>query len=180
MTSKFFSKIYCAWEKKQIKKYEKILDIFKECEIDIKNCKCLNIGCSNFFLEKFLLEKNLFPKNFISIDVDKSISKEYKLLRKNFLKNKITFILASGDKLPFNKESFDIIFCIDVIHLLKNLNDVYYVLNSKGYLVVASFFNIYDEENIKYALYKKMRRFKILKECLLINDENEIIVLAKK
>lgn len=180
MVSRFFSKIYKAWEEKQIKKYEKILDILKEYSIDIRRCKVLNIGCNGFFLEKFLIEKGLIKENFVSIDIDKYVVKEYNLIRKKLLKNKVNFILGSGIALPFRKESFDLIFCVDVAHLLKSLDELYFILAKKGYLVLASFFNFSDEEKIRKEFITKLNRFKILKEFLLFDEENELIFLARK
>ncbi|MBU5678422.1 MAG: hypothetical protein KQA36_00820, partial [Candidatus Aenigmarchaeota archaeon] len=100
MATKFFSKIYTTWENKQIKKYEKILEILKDNSIDIKRFKSLNIGCSGFFLEKFLIERELLPKFFVSIDIYRSVLEEFISIRKILLKNRINFILASGDSMP--------------------------------------------------------------------------------
>ncbi|MEM7816356.1 MAG: class I SAM-dependent methyltransferase [Candidatus Aenigmatarchaeota archaeon] len=180
MATIFFYKIYNSWEKKQKNKYEKILEILKENSINLKRCNSLNIGCNSFFLEKFLIEKRLLPKNFVSIDIDKSILKEFTSFRKSLFKNKINFILANGNAIPFRKESFDLVFCIDVVHLLNSLKEIYAVLIPKGYLVLASFFNLSDKEKIREQLIIKLERFKILKEFLLFDEENEIIFLAEK
>ncbi|MEM5860821.1 MAG: class I SAM-dependent methyltransferase [Candidatus Aenigmatarchaeota archaeon] len=180
MATKFFSKIYTTWENKQIKKYEKILDILKDNAIDIKRCRSLNIGCSGFFLEKFLIERELLPKFFVSIDIDRSVLEEFISIRKILLKNRINFILASGESMPFCKESFDLVFCIDVSHLLNSLEEIYATLARGGYLVLSSFFNLYNKERIRERLIKMLERFKILKEFLLFEEESEIIFLAKK
>lgn len=180
MASIFFSEIYKAWEKKQRKKYEKILDILKEYSIDIKNCSSLNIGCNGFFLEKFLIENQFFPKCFVSIDIDKLVLKEFIYFRKKLFKGKVNFILASGEAIPFRKETFSLVFCIDVAHLLKSLDEIYEIIAKNGYLILSSFFNLLDKEKIRENLITKLEKFKILKESLLFDEENEIIFLAQK
>lgn len=180
MSTRFFHEIYELWEKKQRKKYEKILDILKENSIEITRCKTLNIGCDGFFLEKFLIEKGLIPKIFVSIDIEKSVLEQYNHLRKVLFKEKINFILGSGDALPFHKDSFDLIFCIDVAHLLIDLEDIHLALATNGYLVLSSFFNLSEKDKMIEKFTQKLNRFKILKEILLFDEENEIIFLSKK
>ncbi len=131
---------------------KKILKILKEVKIP-KSAKVLDIGCGPGFLEE---------KIPWAVAVD--INTEY------LEKIKGEKILASGDELNFSQE-FDFVFCIDIIHLLKNPKKVIDYLKPGGLLIATIFCN---ENNYK-------ERFENLKELFSgLKLEKEFLVKEEK
>jgi ubiquinone/menaquinone biosynthesis C-methylase UbiE len=160
----FFSKVYGAWSGIQKEKYEKILELLKEKKISISG-KILDVGCGPMFLEKFLKQKGISDE-ITCIDIEGQNSK--------------SFVQASGDKLPFPNSYFNLAFCIDTIHLIKDADDIHRVLKPGGFAVIASFFNQENQAETEASLAKKLNKFKISNKTILKGKENEIIIIAKK
>ncbi len=131
-------KIYENWlGKVQEEKIRKIIEEVKPFG------KILDVGCGTGVLERFV--------NAVAVD----INLEYLKGVKSNIK-----ILASGDTLPFKNDVFDFVFCIDVAHLLKNLQDLVRVLRKHGKLVVSIFGNGQNLEERKERLRKKFLNLK--------------------
>jgi len=165
MSSKYFSKIYDSWKNIQKEKYEIILDIFIKNKIKFSEVLVLDLGCGPFYFEEFLEDKKIKTKNFILFDKDR------KLIGK-----RNNFVLGDLNRLPFKKEVFDIVFCIDVLHFIDNPKDLKYLVKKGGFVLISQFLRV--GEDINKSL-KKFEGFKILEEFLFNCKEKEIIILLR-
>lgn len=163
----FFSKIYGSWNETQKEKYERILSLMKEHEIKFSG-NVLDVGCGPFFFEKFLEEHGIATKNFTCVDIESQDSEKF------------TFMKANGSDLPFQKNHFDLLFCLDAIHLIKDSSEFKRVLKKGGYAIISSFFNHSDFDKVNSNLDKKLNGFKIISKTILKARENEIIVIIKR
>lgn len=146
---KISRKIYKDWMKEtQIEKLNSIIKAAKP------KGKILDVGAGPGFLSHLI-------ENVVSVDIDEENLK--------FARGET--VIASGDKLPFQDKSFDYVFCIDTVHLLKNPHELIRVLKSNGKLVVSTFCN---EGNYK----EKIKWLKSLYPGVTI--EMETMVTAKK
>ncbi len=123
----FFTKIYESWRKIQYEKYEVILENLRLYGLELNNKYIFDLGSSKGFLHDFLEEKGIKPRVFVAMDVDKEA------IRKNRTSLKV---LGRGEALPFKREIFDVIFCIDVLHLLKRVVDIDPLKNG-GVLIIS-------------------------------------------
>ena len=156
----FFDKVYGSWKDIQIKKYEKILEMMP----DLSGKRILDIGIGSGYFEDFLKGKDI-NADIIGVDITKPKGD--------------SVLMASGDALPFNKNSFDMIVCFDTVHLIKN-DDFKRVLKSGGLTLLSTFFNKQNFEERRLMLRNRLRNFRILKELVIEEKENEYVVLAMK
>ena len=56
-------------------------------------------------------------------------------------------MLADANMLPFKNEAFDTVFCIDYIHLMKNVKELARVLSRDGLLIVSTYCNRFNSES---------------------------------
>ncbi len=165
----FFSKVYSSWSEIQNKKYEKILELLKQYKIRISG-KIFDVGCGPMLLEKFLESKGI-KTDITCIDIEGQET-ESCYNRK--------FIIANGSRLPFPNSYFNLAFCIDTIHLIKDADDIHRVLKHGGFAVITSFFNQENQAETEASLGKKLNKFKISNKTILKGKENEIIILCRK
>ncbi len=123
----FFTKIYESWRKIQYEKYEVILENLGLYGLELNNKYIFDVGSSKGFLHDFLEERGIKPRVFVAMDVDKEA------IRKNRTSLKV---VGMGEALPFKREIFDVIFCIDVLHLLKRKIDIEPLKNG-GILIIS-------------------------------------------
>ena len=157
----FFDKIYGSWKEIQFSKYEKMLEILP----GLRGKQILDIGIGTGYFESFLQKKGI-KANIVGIDTGKEI-----IPGKN--------ARADGNELPFIDESFDMIICLDTMHLI-NSSDFRRVLKPNGIVLFSIFFNKQNLEEKRATLRSRLAGFKILKELELEDKENEYFVLAKK
>ncbi len=89
-------------------------------------------------------------------------------------------VLASGTCLPFKSGSFETVFCIDSIHLLKSADDIYRVLGYGGTAVVSTFCNEYNKKEKMSWLKGKMKNWKFEKEFFVGEEEIDAVVVCGK
>lgn len=99
--------------------------------------KVLDIGCADGTFTKVIFQKTKAEK-LIGIDVLKT-SIDY--ARKRFAKNsRMKFGVADAHHLPFGRDEFDAVFCLEalehVLNPLKVLQEIYRVLKKSGYAIV--------------------------------------------
>ena len=152
----FCDKIYPRWMRNvQKKKIKNILDNVKI------SGKILDLGSGPGFLEE------LVEGDIIAIDID----------IENLKKAKVLKVLANGDYLPF-KKVFDVIFCIDILHLLKNIDDIGDVLKKNGKIIASIFCNEHNFEEKSKWLKGLFKDFKIEKKFLIKTEKEWDFVLV--
>ena len=110
----------------------------------------LDVGAGPGFLEEQI------PAIATDVDID------------NLKKAKGPKVLCSGDALPFKDKSFDWVFCVDTVHLLKDIKDLERVGKT---VVLTAFCNEHNYQE-KFDWLKSLTKRKISKEMLL-KAENE-------
>ncbi|MDI3502319.1 MAG: hypothetical protein PWR09_443 [Archaeoglobi archaeon] len=103
---RFFSSIYESWREIQYEKYEKL-----ELDRRLEKKRVLDAGASCCFLSDFLKERGVRAE-LISLDSDIQALKRCISER----------VAGDVSKLPFRDEIFDVIVCMDVLHLSKDLD----------------------------------------------------------
>ena len=143
--------IYESWMGETQRK--KIFKILKEVKVS-RNSRVLDIGCGPGFLE----EKIPWA---VAVDINPEYLKKIKGEK----------ILASGDELKFSRE-FDFVFCIDIIHLLKNPKKIIEYAKPDGKLIVSIFCN---ENNCEERLDKLKNLFRNLdiEKSFIVKEEKE-------
>lgn len=150
----FTDKIYAKWMAET--QHKKIKEILRNIKIS-PDARILDIGCGPGFLEEILQNKNI-----IAVDTNAE-----------YLENiKTEKILASGDALNFKNE-FDLVFCIDTIHLLKNPKKLADYLKSGGKLVISIFCNE-NNSGEKLDFLKNIFSQLKLEKSFIIKTEKEL------
>lgn len=157
-------KIYKKWmEKTQKEKIRKILKELKPAKI---RGRVLDIGCGPGFLEELLCNKKI-----VAVDIDLENLKNVKGLK----------LLASGDALPFKPGSFQTIFCIDTIHLVRDPAEIERVLSKSGIAVASLPCSKYNQQEKIDFLRKLLRGLRIKKDFIAkTRQEHDAVVVAKK
>jgi ubiquinone/menaquinone biosynthesis C-methylase UbiE len=123
--SSFILRKYC---------WNRLYESINICKPLIKNkMKILDAGCGSGNLLKLLEEKISLDNNLYGLDYNKNINQ----INLSFTR------LIRGDlrNLPFKEEVFDIIFCLDVLEHIKEVNkaidEVKRILKKEGYIIVC-------------------------------------------
>lgn len=168
MEGKFSPEIYDSWHDIQREKIEKIFQILGEGFLDsLKGRKILDVGAGSGVLEEFLARQKI-----------EAIAAEPDMKMAASSKSKKNFVLAKGEEAPFRKGSFDVIFAIDSIHLIKRVD--FDSLKKDGVVVVTTFFNDGNFDSKRKMVLKKLRGLKIEKEFSVETREKELVVVARK
>ncbi|KKP37629.1 MAG: hypothetical protein UR27_C0004G0042 [Candidatus Peregrinibacteria bacterium GW2011_GWA2_33_10] len=130
-----------------------------------KGAKVLDVGCGNGRLVEFL--KN-YSIDYTGLDQSKKLIEEAK---KNF-SNK-NFVQGNILKLPFRDSSFDIIFCIAVLHHIpsveyrkKAISEIKRVLKNKGIAIISTW-NMYQPK------FDKIRKKAALNSILTFGNKSK-------
>ena len=157
----FFDKIYGSWKGIQKKKYEKMMEILP----NLGDKRILDIGIGSGYFEEFLKSKGI-DADIIGIDTSKEMVKG-------------NVAVADGNELPFVNNSFDMVICLDTLHLIKN-NDFSRLLKRGGLVLFSIFFNKQNFEERKGMMKSVLDGFEIVKELIIEGKESEYAILAKK
>tara|TARA_X000000950_G_C13895478_1_gene652620 strand:- start:509 stop:1423 length:915 start_codon:yes stop_codon:yes gene_type:complete len=146
ISRKFFHKIHSKHLKIKSSK-DRLRNLINEKNLSLpknflKNSNCLDAGCGSSFHGSINLI-NLGVKSVSAIDLDKSILKYEKNLKKNVLNensNKLSVKIGSVLNLPYKNNSFDFVLCQGVLHHtvnpLKGIKECYRVLKKGGFLYI--------------------------------------------
>ena len=149
----FTSEIYPKWmREKQLQKYEDLKGSLPDARGLV-----LDMGCGPGWLKDFLT-KNYPGIKYIGIDIQYEPD-----------------VLSSGDYLPFKANTFDFVFCIDTIHLLKYPGEMERVLKKDGMLVIAEAKSLWKEN-----VLNKFKNLKIVKKSIIGREEQDILVILQK
>lgn len=124
--SKFFLIRYYA--------YMPFIYALKKINFD-ENYRILDVGCAD---GPFLPTLNYYAKNIVATDINKELIERSNYITKNVLFNskKINLMTSDGLALPFRNESFNAIFCLEVLEHVKDprivIEEIYRILKKKG------------------------------------------------
>lgn len=174
MPDRFTGEIYKDWMKStQEKKYNDIILDFilpLKNELNFEREKILDVGVGKAWFEKKLFERGI-KTNVIGLDIE----------RTGLATEGVDFILGSGDRIPFEDESFGMVVSFDTVKLLKRPGEIERVLKGGGYALISIYCNERNLNSRKQKI-KSLFDLKILKEGLVGNPEEEVsyAVLMKK
>lgn len=94
--------------------------IIDNCKI-LKHEKILEVGCGAGRLAKIFLERDY---KYFGIEQSTSLVNKFKILIDN---DKVK--LMDNNKIPFEDNSFDVVFCYSVVQYLKDINEFKFFLN---------------------------------------------------
>jgi len=104
--------------------------------IEATEGKILDVGCADGTMTKFILERS---KASLVVGVD-TLQGSVDYAQKRFKSKRLKFQMADAEKLPFEKNQFEAVFCLDSIeHFFepeKVMRKIKKVLKKDGYLVV--------------------------------------------
>lgn len=150
------SKIYAEWMREI--QGEKIKGILEHV---VPGGRILDVGCGAGFLEEQF-------RNACAVDID----------LENLKKAGAKKVLASGDALPFKSKIFDIIFCIDAIHLMRNREEFGRVLSNRGRAVISMFCSEYSKQNKLQWLKNEFKNWKIEKAFFVGSKELDAVIVC--
>ena len=157
-TSGFTGKIYEEWMREiQSKKIRGILKCIKP------EPRVLDVGCGAGFLEEY-------QPGVYAVDID----------IKNLKKARARKVLADGNHLPFKSKSFNTLFCIDVIHLLRGIKELGRVLSSGGKAVVSTFCSEYNKKEKLKWLREQFKEWKKEKDFFVGEKELDAVLVVMK
>lgn len=106
---------------------------------DIKGKDILEVGCGRGGGLSYI-NRYLSPRSVTGLDLN---SRAIKFCRKNYSKEKNTFMQGNAQQLEFKDNSFDVVINVESSHrynqIDKFLEEVYRVLRPGGYLLLADF-----------------------------------------
>ncbi|MBI4018363.1 MAG: class I SAM-dependent methyltransferase [Candidatus Aenigmarchaeota archaeon] len=166
MISMFFSKIYESWKETQRSKYESLWRALgKDFFAAFQSSRVLDLGCGSGYFESFLQSKGVNAP-VIGADIE-------------FTQKVRPFVLADGSELPFRDGIFDVVVCIDTVHLLQG-SDFRRVLRDRGLALFSVFFNESNFEQRVAMLKGRLNGFEILLEFEAGFREKDYVIIAKK
>lgn len=124
--SKFFLIRYYA--------YMPFIYVLKKINFD-ENYRILDVGCAD---GPFLPTLNYYAKNIVATDINKELIDRSNYIVKNLLfkSKKINLLTSDGQALPFRNESFNLIFCLEVLEHVKDprivIEEICRILKRKG------------------------------------------------
>lgn len=144
------------------KLYPKILDtVIKTDSLEI-----LDLGCGTGELMKLLLENN---DRYQLTGIDLS-SKMIEIANEK-LANRVKLVIGDSENLPFDDNSFDLVYCNDSFHhyveVEQVIKEISRVLKKDGYLIIGDLYQT--------ALIRKIFNF-----LLRFNNEGDVHVYSKK
>ena len=140
-------------KKKQIQKYKDLLEHLP----NLSEKKILDVGCGPRWLEYFL-KKKYKNINYVGTDID------YK-----------PNLICSGNFLPFKSNSFDAVFCLDVVHILNEINELKRTLKKGGVLVISEPISLFEEDKLN-----SIKNLKIKYRKIIGDEEKDILLIYKK
>jgi len=133
-------------------------------KLDIKKgMNILDAGCGQGFVEKYLA--GVFNASFTGITITpREVKVAKKQLKKTTLKGTANFILADYHDLPFEDDSFDVVFTVETLAHAQDLSQVlsefYRVLKPGGKIVLIEYEWEYEKFSPKYQkIYDFARQY---------------------
>ena len=130
--------------------------------------RILDVACGPGFLEKLVIGE--VRKKLVAVDIN---SEYIDNVKRDF--PEVTALVGDANELKFPNGSFDVIYAIDIIHLLdseKFFSGVMNVLDSRGKLVVTVFCNEHNLQEKDEWLKSIVKGFSIEEE-FVVKSENE-------
>jgi 2-polyprenyl-6-hydroxyphenyl methylase / 3-demethylubiquinone-9 3-methyltransferase len=132
------------------------------CNIDPKGKSALEVGCGGG-----LLCEEIARLGFITSGIDpseQSIATAVQHAEENGLK--INYVIGYGESLPFHDDSFDIVFCCDVLEHVKDLpeviSEISRVLKPGGVFIYDTFNRTFLSKIIAIKVLQEWKRWAIM------------------
>lgn len=142
-------------------------------DVDIRNKKILDVGCGSGWFELFVEKKN--PKKIVGIDIKEKV---LDAARKYINSPRVQFTLGSATNLPFNRESFDTIVCLEILeHIAKEtenkmFQEVHRVLKNRGSFYLSTPFNSFITKILDPAWWLIGHRHYSLNNLIILGGDN--------
>lgn len=140
----------------QMEKYRELKRFLPQ----IRGPLILDVGCGPGWI-KAIISKKYEQFRYVGVDVDKNSSAD---------------IIASGNNLPFKSNTFDIVLCIDTLHLFNNIDELVRVVKPSGYLIISLFLR-------KASLlmgFEKNKNLKLISKDIIGRQERDLVEVFQK
>jgi ubiquinone/menaquinone biosynthesis C-methylase UbiE len=165
-------------QKDKKNKYSAQLYDYVANNVDIKGKDILEVGCGRGGGLSYI-NRYLSPKTVTGLDLN---SKAIKFCRKNYSKEKNTFLQGNAQQLNFANDSFDVVINVESSHRYNQMNkfleEVYRVLRPGGYLLLADFRPQDDIEKLNERLIKS--NFKVVTNKIITQNVLEALKLSSR
>ncbi len=165
----YFSDVYGGWEAIQLQKYEQMTELIEQMKLSGK--KVLDVGCGTGSFERFLESLDVDVSEFVGIDPDKKMMEHCKMNNK---------LIGRIEDIELDKRSFDSVVCIDVLHLVKDIDKIKQALKSEGFLLLALFCNELNIHEKRKQVLEMFHDFTLLNEKVIEGKEKELVFLFQK
>lgn len=118
-----------------IRYYAYLPFIYALKKVIFKDFRILDVGCAD---GPFLPTLNYYAKSIVATDINKELIERSHYITRNILFNskRINLMASDGLALPFRNESFNIIFCLEVLEHVNNprlvIEEIYRILKKDG------------------------------------------------
>ncbi|AOR29003.1 methyltransferase [Formosa sp. Hel1_33_131] len=137
-----------------------------------KNNKVLELGCGKGFNSKILAEKHNFSK-FYGIDISETQLNYAKKKEKQF--DNLNFNYGSFQDIPFNDNSFDIVFAVETLCHSENIEilmkEVNRILKKGGKFIIYDAFRVTDIEGKSHLMKESVS---LCEKALAVNKFHKI------
>ena len=165
-------------QKDKKNKYSAQLYDYVANNVDIKGKDILEVGCGRGGGLSYI-NRYLSPKTVTGLDLN---SKAIKFCRKNYSKEKNTFLQGNAQQLNFDNDSFDVVINVESSHRYNQMNkfleEVYRVLRPGGYLLLADFRPQEDIEKLNERLIKS--NFRVVTNKIITQNVLEALKLSSR
>jgi len=165
-------------QKDKRNKYSAQLYDYVANNVDIKGKDVLEVGCGRGGGLSYI-NRYLSPKTVTGLDLN---SKAIKFCRRNYSKEKNTFLQGNAQQLKFEDNSFDVVINVESSHRYNQMNkflaEVYRVLRPGGYLLLADFRLNNEIKDLNEHLGKSS--FKVVTNEVITQNVLEALKLSSK
>jgi ubiquinone/menaquinone biosynthesis C-methylase UbiE len=159
-------------------KYSAQLYDYVANNVDIKGKDILEVGCGRGGGLSYI-NRYLSPKTVTGLDLN---SKAINFCRRNYSKEKNTFLQGNAQQLNFKDDSFDVVINVESSHRYNQMNkfleEVYRVLRPGGYLLLADFRSHDEVERLNERLLKS--NFKVVTNEIITQHVLEALKLSSR
>jgi SAM-dependent methyltransferase len=135
-------------------------------KLDFKKLKIIDIGIGPGWFEQELEQRLGIGLDVVGIDLENIDNKLVKM------------VIADANNIPFKPTSFDFIFCLDSVHLIKRPGAMLRLLRPEGHLLISSFCSRYTAMEKRKEILRFFSKAKLLKESVVGDPKLEMSYVA--